>query len=223
MAIRWTPHFLEAQGSLDNWKRPLLENTEAAIDRIAGHLPDLSIDLLFEWLPGWTIPELGVGGRTPRIGLVSVQLDPAHQDFSANLGLPLQRMLAHELHHCTRFTTYGYSRHFEDALISEGLADHFAREIFGGDGELWNHALTEKQTTALFQRAKALLGSARYDYNGWFFGNTEADLPRWTGYTLGYRLIGRYLEQRGDMTAGKAHAVPSADILSVVSDLFETP
>ncbi|BAI72040.1 hypothetical protein AZL_014020 [Azospirillum sp. B510] len=223
MAIRWTPHFLEAQGSLDGWRTPLLESTGAAMERIADHLPDLSVDLLFEFLPDWAIPELGIGGRTPRIGLASVALDPDNRDFSSNIDIPLKKMWAHELHHCARFATHGYSRHFEDALISEGLADHFAREIFGGEGELWNHALTNDQTPALFQRAKALLGSTRYDYNGWFFGDREADLPRWTGYTLGYRMISHYLERRGDMTAGGAHAVPSADILSVVSDLFEAP
>ncbi len=76
--------------------------------------------------------KLACGLRAEK-GVVYVTMDPEHPSLRANAAQSLERMLAHELHHCARWDGPGYG----EALVSEGLAGHFEQEVFGGEAELW--------------------------------------------------------------------------------------
>src|SRR5690625_1970846 len=104
----------------------------AALERIERHLPLGHIDVVVERNPFAVIPELGVGGFSPSGHLVHVSLDPAHARFGEALEQHLPRTLAHELHHCARWRGPGYGRTLGEALVSEGLADHFDLEVHPG-------------------------------------------------------------------------------------------
>ena len=58
------------------------------------------------------------------------------------------------------------------------------------------------------------LGSTTYDHAAWFLG-AGGQRPRWLGYTLGYELVGKWLEEAGEVNGltwvnVAAHTVLSA-------------
>jgi uncharacterized protein YjaZ len=98
-----------------------------------------------------------------------------------------------------------------DALVSEGLADHFSVEVTGEDAPPWAVALTHEQLAAMSARAREEYDNSRYDHRAWFFGSEESAIPRWTGYSLGFQLMGDYLERHPTTRASALTTMSSAD------------
>jgi uncharacterized protein YjaZ len=86
-----------------------------------------------------------------------------------------------------------------EALITEGLAEHFALELLGAKNP-WSHAFPREDTATFLALAQPEFDSTTYNHPRWFFGRDPA-LPRWTGYTLGFRLVEVYKEQHPGATA----------------------
>ncbi len=144
--------------------------------------------------PARVIPELGVGGFTdPSDGTVFVHLD---YPLRAGAERWVPAVVAHELHHSSRIRTGpGYGNSLGEALVTEGLADHFVEEVFPETPpEPWNNALSRGQEASLWKRAEPQLQIPGYDHQSWFFGGSG--IPRWAGYTLGYRIVAAYLGEK---------------------------
>ena len=142
------------------------------------------------------IPEIGVGGFTnPATGDVFVSIDGAPPGgLKAALETWVPASLAHELHHSSRIRMGpGYGITLGEALVTEGLADHFVAEAFPDTPPLpWDHVLSGQQETELWGKARSVLEvPGGYNHQAWFFGG--GDLPRWAGYTLGYLISDAYL------------------------------
>lgn len=153
-------------------------------------------------IPGW-----GFGGYTVAPSEIDVIVDPAYPGLSQILPERLPPLAAHELHHAARWQGIGYPyATLLEALVTEGLADHFAVELTGSLIPPWCDAFPENQTEEYLDRARAELDSPMYDHAAWFFGR-GAELPSWVGYTLGFRLVRDYLEAHpGSSAAGLVHA-----------------
>jgi hypothetical protein len=149
------------------------------------------------------IPEVGVGGVTaPKNGDVFLWIDgtpPGGLRHALETWIP--QALAHELHHSTRIRIGpGYGKTLGEALISEGLAEHFIDEVFPATPPRpWDRVLSKAEERSLWRQAEPVLWRI-YDHNTWFFGGYK--VPRWTGYTLGYRIVATYLD--------KAHSAAGA-------------
>ena len=136
------------------------------------------------------IPEQGVGGGADTDYVLIVLDRPLRPD----VGTRLPALLAHELHHVARFRERRVPApsSLAEALVTEGLADHFAEDIFPKVARPWTVALTQEQEAAAWREAKPILHArGGYDHVSWFRGGPAR--PRWTGYTLGYRMVGAYL------------------------------
>lgn len=160
------------------------------------------------------IPEIGIGGFTdPRTGDVSLWIDAnPPRGLRKALETWMPGSVAHELHHSSRIRTGpGYGVTLAKALVSEGLADHFATEAFPETpAQPWDHALTSSQERSLWLDARRILNVPfGYDHPSWFFG--AGNMPRWAGYTLGYEMVGRYLDHR--RSASDAVAVDATDVI----------
>lgn len=219
--MNWTLHFLEAEASLAPWRDRLAEEARAAHDRLTDLLsPDMAmprVDILIQRTLGGGIPDFGIGGRAYGPHCLGITLDPDNPAFANSLDTGhFGRTLAHELHHCLRFATVGYGFDMGSSLVSEGLADQFDREANGGDGRPWSHALAPHEWPGLLARIEPLLVSPDYDHAAWFFGRRHSldTIPRWTGYTVGYHLVGAYLDAHPDARPSRMSSLPAADLLA---------
>ena len=125
-------------------------------------------------------------------------------------------MLAHELLHCLRFAAVGYAHGMGEALVAEGLCDQFDREANGGHGRPWSHALAPHQWPAVLAQIEPLLDGRAYDHAAWFFGRQHSldTIPRWTGYTVGYHLVGAYLDAHPEARPSRLAGIPAADLIA---------
>lgn len=210
---KWQLHWLEAEGGLQDWQGQIVSEIETARDVIARLVAIPRLDILLQRVKGAVIPEIGMLGRAYRKSLLSITFDPSNRNFSACVSNgTLCRQVAHEVHHCLRMAGPGYGRSLGEALVSEGLAGQFVSMLFGSPPEPWECAVDDTVLCANLPDP-AVLSAGGYDHAAWFFG-TDRDRPRWFGYTLGYRLVGLWLDRVNNVDGPTWVSVSAATVLS---------
>jgi Predicted Zn-dependent protease (DUF2268) len=189
----------------------LVEQSAGTVFRLLPHRDRIRIDV--ELNPQAVIPEIGVGGFTnPTTGAVFVAIAGNVRRDDLTTWIPAT--LAHELHHSSRIRTGpGYGWTLGEALVTEGLADHFVAEAFPSTPpQPWDNAFPSERESALWRQAERDLNSPESadDHRRWFFG--AGQLPRWAGYTLGYKIVAAYL--RADRKASKAVKTPADTVIA---------
>lgn len=187
-------HLMNAGGLLSpGLAARVRERAEAALTRHAAQLRLDGVDVAVRVAP-WTLPETGVLGYAPLPHYVDITLTPDNPNFMHGWRTELPATLAHELHHARRWRGPGYGQTLLEALVSEGLDQHYETEERGGPPP---YARIPADLDSLWQRAQAELDSPEYSHPDWFFGSKAERLPRWTGYALGYELVRRFLACEG--------------------------
>jgi len=143
----------------------------------------------------YAIPEIGFGGRAD-LATVRLGFDPESPALPGSLETELVPLAAHELHHVARLRATGFADNLLEAMVLEGLADHFSIQVARSDPPIWATALGEAQLAEWQERARRVWLGSSYDHSAWFFGNGE--IPRWTGYSVGFEIVGRYLKANPD-------------------------
>lgn len=207
---KMTLHILNARHQLANMEEWLSERLNDAFSVSAQHLPLRNTDVIVKAGKA-VIPEKGHLGYAPEKGLIYVTVDPENPAVQANASQSLERMLAHELHHSSRWDGPGYGRTLGEALVSEGLAGHFAQEAYGGESEPWEQ-LSVNTLRPYVSKAKAEWLNPEYNHVEWFFGS-EA-FPTWVGYSLGYQVVGHYLTAHSDARASRLVHAGAVDFLA---------
>lgn len=210
--MSWQLHWLEASGDLSPWRAIVAEEVEIARKAVSEMLPTPPLDIVVQRLPGEVIPETGTTGRALRAGLFSLTLDPANPHFERSLrDGDLRRTVAHEAHHCLRMAGPGYGWTLGEALVSEGLAGRFVSRLFGSPPEPWERAFTDDVLKANLPDNATLVGDG-HDHRAWFFG-FGGRYPRWLGYTLGYRIVGDWLDAEADPSGDTWVNVPAHEVI----------
>jgi uncharacterized protein YjaZ len=197
--------------------QPHAKDIDAAIVKalpfIEEKLPIKDIDIVVHDNPRGSVPELGIGGYTPNAHLVFISLDPSFPKIKESICIHLKHTLAHELHHTMRWRDPGYGITLVDALITEGLADCFDLEVFGGESPPWSRALSDEEFNRMIKKAQGELHNKKYDHSSWFYGNSNMGIPRWTGYSLGYKMIRDYLQKHPDKKPSLLYATKTDTFL----------
>jgi uncharacterized protein YjaZ len=184
--------------------------TLTAAARVAAALPVQGVALAILPDARRAIAGYGIGGYTSGPGSVELVVDPAFPGLAGVLPDRVPILVAHELHHTVRWRGPGYGRTLLEALISEGLADRFAVELLGVPPQPWSDAFPRERGELLLALARPELEAPSYDHSRWFFVG-DATLPRWAGYTLGYRLVEAYIARNpGSSAAGLVHTPAGA-------------
>ena len=207
-------HVLTGSGRLTPHAPRITRGVRTTAGACAERLPleGGDIDIVVRDDPRRAIPEVGIGGFASDGHTVFIALDPGHERFDLALGQELARAVAHELYHVARRQASQRGRTLLDALVHEGLADHFSIELTGAEAPIWVQALTAEEAATLLRRAHEEYDDARYDHVAWFFGNDELGIPRWAGYTLGFKLVADYLERNPTAKASTLTSTPSATL-----------
>ncbi|SDN88997.1 DUF2268 domain-containing putative Zn-dependent protease [Vreelandella arcis] len=206
---QWTVHYANACGQLDGWIERISEGIEEARYRAEQVSTAINLDVVVQVWPGCVIECRGFVGYAPTGTMMQLTLDPGNAHFADSMGEPFERMVVHELHHVMRWRGPGYGRTLGEALVSEGLAGHFCRQLYGSAPEPWESALSDKETVACAMKAEQEWSMPSYRHEAWFFG--QGELPHWAGYSLGYQLVERYLKHNGGQSAASLVHEPAAN------------
>jgi uncharacterized protein YjaZ len=165
---------------------------------------------------GGTGPPDGIGGYTEwSTGHVHIYLHESARDPTTGLQVWLPFTLAHELDHAARVLRGpGIDDTLLDWFVAEGMADRFAASTFPlTPASSGDHALTLQETADLWRRARPKLGSFQTiaRLRRWFFG--APGIPRYAGYTIGYEIVGGYLDRNPGATVASLVTVDADRIL----------
>ena len=159
----------------------------------------------------FVIPEDGVGGRTYASDFILISIN--EDKITENI---LAETLVHELCHAARWGKNDeWMNTLFDGIISEGIATYFEFEFVKGKPEKQLFLKTvvgrsDEENKKIYEELESQLKNERYDYQTIFF-NGNNKLPRWSGYSLGYLTVKKYLEKSGK-TIEEAFADKYADI-----------
>ena len=189
---------------------------QATLARVLADLPQGALTLCVDFThPADDFARDKMGGvmaMTAGSGKIIVKLHP-----DADWATLLPYVLAHELHH-----SYWARHHFDakaaftlaDYVVFEGRADNYAVQTFGEHPAPWIDALTPAQ----YDQALAGFGpfwtaTAPDVLMGSMFGNPQAGIPMWAGYTVGYRLVATRLAAGGETDWAAITAMPAVEFL----------
>lgn len=187
----------EANGNLSTNRESIMNAVKTAEEYVFPKFKvNWDIDLLItNRLYDIIIPEDGVGGRARTSDFIEFAIN--ENIATENL---ISEMVAHELCHAARWGKNDeWINTLFDSMISEGIATYLEAEFVKDRAErtVFIKTILERTDGENKQILKELsdqLDSNYYDYDTIFFNGNDK-LPRWSGYSLGYYLVKRYLEK----------------------------
>jgi len=201
-------YVLLASGRLRPVADAVQTSVQATCDLVEQALTLSDVDIVIRDDRFRFIPEWGIGGFAPDAHTIQISLDATRVD-DPMLQARLPATVAHELHHTARWLGPGYGLRLFEAIVTEGLADHFACELLDQPPPPWTQALTSEQIAATKAAAEPELDTPTHDHGAWFFGTQPDRIPRWAGYTLGWQIVQRYLDQEPTRDAAQLAIEPS--------------
>ncbi|MGO2750453.1 MAG: DUF2268 domain-containing protein [Pseudoclavibacter sp.] len=212
----------------DAWRR-IGDALSRAIEVQAAATPGILIpDLTVLLVPGdvgdahFMGPLRGFSGNGSATGFISLTVWPTDENLAR-----LEAAAVHELNHNLRYAPGGVvwdpsAVTVGEQVVSEGLADAFARQLYGeagytpiGVAHLRDEAVLRKVTSGLgVQGMQNFTAWVHGDASAERFGVAPVGLPTGAGYAAGNRLVDAYLQASG-LSAAEALHVPSADIIGV--------
>lgn len=201
-----------------------------------------AIALQTRTLPGITVPDLtvllvlgdpddafftgparGLSGNGSVTGFLQLVLWPTATNLAR-----VEAAVVHELHHNLRYAPGGVvwdpaTVTVAEHVVSEGLADAFARQMYGDELGHTPFAVPHLADDAVLDavvRGLDLVGMQHL--TAWVLGDEAAErfgvqpvgLPMGAGYAAGTRLVDRYLTATG-RTAAQALHVPGREVVDV--------
>lgn len=187
----------EANDNLSSSKEMIVAAVKNAESYVFPKLKvDWDIDLLVtNRLYDIIIPEDGVGGRTRTSDFIEFAID--EKKATENL---VSEMVVHELCHAARWGKNDeWINSLFDGVISEGIATCLEAEFANNRDEktVFIKTILERsddENEKILEKLRGQLDSNYYDYDTIFFNGND-ELPRWSGYSLGYYLVKKYLEK----------------------------
>lgn len=143
------------------------------------------------------IPEDGVGGRTRTSDFIEFAVN--EEKATENL---ISEMLVHELCHAARWGKNDeWINSLFDGMVSEGIATYLEAEFVKDRKEktLFIKTIlsrTDEENKEILGGLRRQLDSNYYDYEMIFFNGND-EIPRWSGYSVGYYIVKKYLEKTG--------------------------
>jgi len=228
-ALEETRSALDALRRADAWARIRTALSEAIETQLAATpnitVPDLTVVLVLgDPTDTYFMDEaLGLSGNGSMTGYLMLTLWPTEQNLAR-----LEAAAVHELHHNLRYAPGGVlwdpaTVNVGEHVVSEGLADSFARRLYGAELGYSPIGTQHLHDDAVFDKViSGLKVTGMQNFGAWVlgdaaatrFGATPVGLPSGAGYAVGNRLVDTYLEVTA-MDVTEALHTPSAEIIAV--------
>jgi len=102
-----------------------------------------------------------------------------------------------------------------DYLVFEGRADSFARLVYPEMAAPWTEALVPAQEARYWQAMQPYLDTTSVEtHRRFMFGGGGYQVPRWTGYTIGFHIVQSYLQGHPDVGVDEWTAMDAHDLLA---------
>lgn len=186
----------EANGNLSD-KKEVIKNAVRTAEKYAFQKLkiDWDVDVLITNRIPMIIPENGAGGYTFSADFIRINID--NDKATENL---ISENIVHELCHAARWGKNDeWTKSLFDGLIFEGIACTLEAEFAKDKSEktLFIRNVLErsdKENEKILAEIRDKLDSNEYNYDEIFFNGNDK-LPRWSGYSLGFYLVKKYLEK----------------------------
>lgn len=212
------------------------ERMQGALDAALGvqlaatpglEVPDITV-LLVLGDPGdahFMGPSLGVVGSGGISGYIMITLWPFPENVER-----LETTTVHELNHNLRYSPGGVvwdpmTVTVGEHVVSEGLADAFARQLYGDELGYTRIGVPHLSDDVVFAKVVSGLGvTGMQNFTAWVHGDASAErfgvepvgLPTGAGYAVGNRLVDTYLAATGRTVAQALHAESSEIIATAL-------
>ncbi|MEV6320795.1 DUF2268 domain-containing putative Zn-dependent protease [Nocardia sp. NPDC051787] len=167
-------------------------------------------------------PSLGITGNGGISGYIVITLWPYPENVER-----LEATAVHELNHNLRYSPGGVVWNpmtvtVGEHVVSEGLADAFARQLYGDQLGYARIGVPHLREEAVFAKVVSGLGvTGMQNFTAWVHGDATAErfgvapvgLPTGAGYAVGNRLVDAYLTATGQTAAQALHA-DSSEIIA---------
>lgn len=158
-----------------------------------------------------TDPLGGVAGVTIGQGKIVILVDPTVNNWEPLLSY----VIAHEYHHSiwTSIQLEDNSFTLLDYLVFEGRADSFANIVYPEVVVPWTSSLELNDEKTIWKLIDDQLSKVNSEVlNRVMFGD-GMDYPKWSGYTIGYHIVQKYLEKNPELDVATWTNMNSSDIL----------
>lgn len=188
------------------------------------------------------IPALGTGGEFLDMNTLEMVINMEFYDIETLLNENFKLLLLHEIghviHYRNRRSTYpffkmkireiGQRLNFKtntnaftlfEMIVSEGFADHFAIMIMDTEPQYWSINLDDEELIKYMVLAEDEFWNRDFDYFGWF---QYMDRTSHIGYSLGYKIIGDYMEDHPEMSITEIMKLPDEEIYNSIEILHNS-
>lgn len=195
--------------------KEIIVKTLAEIEQI---LPPPKIDIvahIYPWSQGDNMDMFdGVNGKTFFGNAFLIFIDTRAYTSSS-----LKNTTAHEYNHAVHNQYFSSSEQtIREAIVMEGLAEHFREDVVGGKPAPWSKALKKNEASFYLQKIESVLdikSDNREIYGKVFYGNRG--LPRWTGYSIEYHTVEEFLAENKQLSWPEIMKIPATEILNTTS------
>ena len=223
--IRWALDQLRAADAWQRIEQALNEALEIQSLTVPGlEVSDVTVLLMVgdasdDYFVG---PARGFSGNGSVPGFITLTLWPTAENLDR-----LEAAAVHELHHNMRYSPGGVvwdpaTVRVGEQIVSEGLADAFARQLYGEAGytPLGRPHLADDQVLRRVVEGLDVTGMQEFiawvhgDQAAQKFGATPVGLPTGAGYAVGNRIVDAYLASTRTKAAEALH-VPASRIIDI--------
>ncbi|MFE7799803.1 DUF2268 domain-containing protein [Nocardia sp. NPDC057440] len=219
---------LSAAGAWERMQRALDDALAVQLAATPGvEVPDITV-LFVLGDPGdahFMGPSLGMTGSGGISGYLVITLWPYPENVER-----LEAVAVHELNHNLRYSPGGVvwdpmTVTVGEHVVSEGLADAFARQLYGDELGYARLGVPHLHDEAVFAKVVSGLDvTGMRNFTAWVHGDASAErfgvapvgLPTGAGYAVGNRLVDAYLAATGQTAAQALHAASSEIIATAL-------
>jgi len=191
----------------------ILEIVKTTLEKLKQYQTKKEFVFIFPCFDKFTFERMnGSGGFCPKEEVILIFLNTMAKDWEKILPFTI----AHEFAHSTSSYYRGGDYNISQGLIFEGLAEHFRENVLGGEPAPFSKAINKEEILQNIEKIKPLLEINNLNLHFEIFFGQGGNYPLWAGYSIGYYLVEKHLENKKNVDWNNLLRINPNEILSEV-------